>query len=78
MVRERVSAAAVVADLGSGLMETAPELAGQDGLDGVVGVEVGGGQAVADGVDGGPQERAGDQSVASLPVGAGAFPRTGS
>lgn len=66
MVRERVAAAAVVADEGAGLVESAPEVAGQDGLDGMVGVEVGGGEAVPDGVGRGPQERSGDQPVASL------------
>ena len=74
MAREGVASAPAVADQGAGLVESAPELAGQGSFDGVVGVEVGGGQAVPDGVGGGPQERSGDQPVASLPVVVRAFP----
>lgn len=59
-------AAAVVADHGPGLVQAAPELAGQDGLYGMVGVESSGGQAVPDGVGGGPQQRSGDQPAASF------------
>ncbi len=73
-MRERVAAAAVVADESSGLVEAAPVLAGQDGFDGVAGVEVGGGEAVPDGVSRGPQEWSGSQPVASLPAVTGAFP----
>jgi hypothetical protein len=54
VVREGVTAAAVVTDQGTGLVEAAPELAGQGGFNGVAGVEVGDGQAVPDGVDAGP------------------------
>src|SRR5437773_5734705 len=78
MVREGVAAAAVVTDHGPGLVQAAPELAGQDGLYGVVGVESGGGQAVPDGVGGGPQQRSGDQPVASLSAVVRAFPGSGS
>jgi hypothetical protein len=47
--REGVAAASVVADDGAGLVQAAPQFAGQDGLGGVVGVEPGGGETVPDG-----------------------------
>lgn len=74
--RERVVAAAIekVDEGGAGLVESAPEVAGQDGLDGMVGVEVGGSEAVPDGVGRGPQEWSGDQPVASLTAVTGTFP----
>jgi hypothetical protein len=71
---QRVAAAAVVADLGSGLVEASPQLAGGDRFGGVAGVEVDRGQAVPDGVDRGPQQWPGDQPVASLSMVIWAFP----
>jgi hypothetical protein len=44
-----------VADEGSCLVQAAPQVASDDHVEGVAGVEVGGGEEVPDGVDGGFQ-----------------------